>query len=75
MIFVNGKDKPATKARFEIFMEIRIQVAVFWIVTPCSDAVGCHPDDGFITVLRSVGILHHQYTGSQHRSLEKNCLR
>jgi len=26
--------------RFEVFMAMKIQVGVFWVVTPCSDVVG-----------------------------------
>jgi len=40
---------------------IVIQVAVFWVVTPCSDVVG----DGM--VLKNVGILPHCYMLSQPR--------
>jgi len=30
-------------ARFEIFTAVKIQVEVFWIVTPCGVVVGYHP--------------------------------
>jgi hypothetical protein len=56
-------------------MAVKIQVAVFWIVTPCSDVVGyrrfgepcClhHPEDEDGMVLRNVGILPHHYKVSQ----------
>jgi len=28
------------EARFEVFKVMKIQVAIFWVVTPCSDVVG-----------------------------------
>jgi len=34
---------------------MKIQVAVFWVLTPCSVAVGCS------MVLRNAGILPHDY--------------
>jgi hypothetical protein len=27
-------------------MAMKIQVVVFQVMTPCSDVVGCHPEDG-----------------------------
>jgi len=42
-------------ARFEVFMAIKIQVELFWVVTWCSVVVG------------NVGILSQHYTASQPR--------
>jgi len=42
--------------RFEIFTEVKIQVEVFWVVTPCGAAVGCHDEDGGSWALRSYRI-------------------
>jgi hypothetical protein len=63
--------------RFEVFMEMKIQVAAFWIVPPCSDVVGYQhplsnpihfqPEDGGSMVIRNVGILPRHCTASQLR--------
>jgi hypothetical protein len=60
-------------ATFEVLTVVKIQVEVFWVVTPCGVAVGhvvapiLTPEDGSKMVLRNVGILPQHYTVSQHR--------
>jgi hypothetical protein len=58
---------------------VRIQVAVFWVLTPCGDDVAeykrfggpfclsssLHLEDGGNKFLRNVGILPHNHTASQ----------
>jgi len=29
-------------ARFEVFIAVKIQVVVFWVMMPCSDVLGYH---------------------------------
>jgi hypothetical protein len=33
-------EKLYTNARFAVFTEVKIQVDVFWVVTPCIDVAG-----------------------------------
>jgi hypothetical protein len=65
-------------ARFEVLMAVKIQVAVFCVVTQCGDVVGYHrfggfspctgwiwkqhPEDGDNMVLRNRDILPHHYS-------------
>jgi hypothetical protein len=42
-----------TSLRFEVFTAVKIQAEVFWVVTPCSVAVG-YQRFGGIVVLRNV---------------------
>jgi hypothetical protein len=64
--------------RFEAFTVVKIQVEVFWVVTPCNVMVvyqrvrgpcylHLHPADGSGIDLRHVGILPQHYTASQAR--------
>jgi hypothetical protein len=34
-----------------VFTAVKIQVEVFWVVTPCSDATGYHKDLGIVAIL------------------------
>jgi len=36
----NSNNQPYSVARFEVFMAVKIQVEVVWVVTPCSVMVG-----------------------------------
>jgi hypothetical protein len=52
------------------FQGVKIQVKVFWIVTPCSVVVGhwsLHREDGGSMDLSNVDILPQNYTVSQPR--------
>jgi hypothetical protein len=53
-------------ARFDVFTAVKIHGEVFWIVTPCSVAVG-YQEDGDNKILRNVGILPQHYKVSQLR--------
>jgi len=70
------------RSRFGVFIAVKIQVVVFWVVTPYSHAVGyqrfggpcfLHLQDDF-TFFRNVGILPHHYMASQpkHRDLNRD---
>jgi hypothetical protein len=59
--------------RFEVSAAVRIQVEVFWVVTPYSIVVGyqrfggpccfpLHPDDGGSMDLRNFGILPRRHS-------------
>jgi hypothetical protein len=50
-------------AKFEVSMALKIQVAVYWVVTPCSVVVGYPADEGSM-VLQNGGILPQHYTAS-----------
>jgi hypothetical protein len=52
--------------RFEVFMAVKIQVEVFWIVMPCSVVKG-YQHFRVIMVLQNVGILPQHYMTSQTR--------
>jgi hypothetical protein len=45
---------------------MNFQIVVLYVMTPCSDVVGYHPEDGGTMVLRNGDMLHH-YKVSQHR--------
>jgi hypothetical protein len=44
-------DKPLRKQTQK--QSTKIQVVVLWVVTPCSDVVGCHPEDVRSNILRN----------------------
>jgi hypothetical protein len=59
--------------RAEVFIGMKIQFVMFWVVTRCNYIVGYHDgsilrdsEDGGSMDLRNGGILPH-YTSSQHR--------
>jgi hypothetical protein len=52
---------------FEALTALKIQVCVFWVVTPRS-IVGGYPEDGGSMDLRDDGILPQHYMASQHRT-------
>jgi hypothetical protein len=52
--------------RFEVFTVVKIQVKVFWIMTPCSVLVGYSEGEGTMD-LGNVGIIPQHYTVSQPR--------
>jgi hypothetical protein len=63
--------------RFEVFMVVKIEVELFWVMTPCSVAVrylvpedlaasAFRMKDGGSKLLQNVGIVHH-YIASQCR--------
>jgi hypothetical protein len=59
------KQMPST---LEVSTAMKIQVEVFWIVTPCSFAVGYQLyDEDWDKTLRNVGILLQHYAVSQPR--------
>jgi hypothetical protein len=57
--------------RFEVFTAVKIQVEVFWVMTPYSVVsrgplcLHLHPEDGGSKVLRNVDIRPQRYTASQ----------
>jgi len=66
--------------RFEVFTAVKIQVEVFWVVTPCSVAVGhqrfgggglcslhLYREAGGRKILRNDGILPQRFTALQNR--------
>jgi hypothetical protein len=65
-------------ARLLVFTVVKIEVEVFWVVTPCHVVVGyhhfggpyclyLHPKDGGSIDLRNVYFLPQNYTASQPR--------
>jgi len=48
--------------RLEVLMAMKIQAAVSWVVTTCSDVVGYNHKDGGSMVLQNIGFLQHHYT-------------
>jgi hypothetical protein len=46
---------PTGEVRLEMFMAMKIQVAVFWVVTPCSDVVGYHFNCAEYIVMNRMG--------------------
>jgi len=42
MLFLSFPNYLHNYARFEVFMAVKIQVEVLWVVTPCSVVVGYH---------------------------------
>jgi hypothetical protein len=55
---------------FPVFTAVKIEVEVFWVVTPCSSN---DPEDGGSKVLRNVDILPQHYTASQPRRPRLEC--
>jgi hypothetical protein len=53
--------------RFEVFMAVKIQDKVFWVVTLCNVAVGYKCEDGGSKSLQNSGILLQKYKASQLR--------
>jgi hypothetical protein len=58
--------------RFEVFMVVKIQVEVFWVVILYNVVLGyhskgpcCTPEDGDSVDLLNAGILPQQHMGSQ----------
>jgi hypothetical protein len=54
----------------EVFTAVKIQVDVFWIVTPANVVIDTKPlqkEDGASKVLRNVGILPQHHKESQPR--------
>jgi len=79
----NTAKQDLTAARFEVFMVVKIQVQVFWVLTLCSAAVRyqrfrrpcclqlplLRPEDEGSMFLRNFGNLSQIYTASQPRRL------
>jgi hypothetical protein len=67
--------------RLKAFTAVNIQFEVFWVVTPCSVAVGCQTfggpfclhlqDDGSSKVIQNVGILQ-QHTQKNYEGVSKS---
>jgi hypothetical protein len=56
---------------FQVFMTMRRQIAVFWVLTPCSNRGG--GGGGGSIALRSVGVLLSHYTASESRRWSRKC--
>jgi hypothetical protein len=63
------------EARYEVFMAVKIQIEVFWVVTLCSVLVLPSCWHGGSMDIRNVGIILQHYTMSQPRRprLEMRC--